>query len=77
MALFSFAERLSGHHWSWLATVLIGAGHVAWITLEFIYIPDPSWLEPVYLGVGLALLILPMSSSVRHHLAISSARAGV
>ncbi|HUP17747.1 MAG TPA: hypothetical protein VM848_17085 [Acidimicrobiia bacterium] len=27
-------ERVTRHHWSWLATILIGAGQVAWIALE-------------------------------------------
>lgn len=60
-----FVERATGHHWSWVATVLIGAGHLVWIALELIYLPDTSWLQAVYGGTGLALVLLPMLPSVR------------
>ena len=38
-------ERLTGHHWSWIATILLGAGQVAWIVLELVYLPELSWLQ--------------------------------
>jgi hypothetical protein len=31
-------ERLTRHHWSWIATIGIGVGHIAWIVLELIYL---------------------------------------
>jgi hypothetical protein len=61
-------ERLTRHHWSWLATILIGLGHIAWITLELIYLPELSALQAVYGGVGAALLVLPMLRPVREYL---------
>jgi len=65
-------ERSTGHHWSWAATVLLGAGQVGWIALELIYLPGLSWLEVVYGLTGLALLVLPWSGAVREHLRPSS-----
>jgi hypothetical protein len=60
-------ERATGHHWSWIATIAIGVGHVIWIGLEFIFIPL-SWLMPTFGLVGLALALLPLTASVRRHL---------
>jgi hypothetical protein len=64
-----FAEGLTGRHWSWLATVLIGGCQVVWIGLELIFLPQLSVLEAVYGGVGVALVLLPTRSSVRAYLA--------
>jgi hypothetical protein len=60
-------ERATGHHWSWIATIVIGAGQVIWIGLEFIFIPF-SWLMPTFGLVGFALALLPLTTSVRDHL---------
>lgn len=38
-------ERLTGRHWSWFPTILLGAGQVAWIALEFVYLPELSGLQ--------------------------------
>ncbi len=54
--------------WSWIATVLIGLGHIVWIGLELVYLPDPSVLQAIYGPVGIALVVLPFLPSVRHHL---------
>jgi hypothetical protein len=63
-------ERLSGHHWSWLATILIGLGQVVWIALELVYLPQLSMLQAVYGVVGATLLLLPLHPAVRGHLAV-------
>lgn len=62
------AERLTGRHWSWSATILIGAAMLSWIGLELAYLPDRSWLEALYGLVGLVLVLLPLSRPVRDHL---------
>ncbi len=67
-----FVERWTGRHWAWLGTVLIGAGHIVWIALEVAYIPGFSWLEAVYGGIGVALLLLPWTPSVRRYLLITA-----
>jgi len=60
-------ERVTGHHWSWIATIAIGVGQVIWIGLEIISIPF-SWLMPTFGLVGLALALLPLTRSARDHL---------
>jgi hypothetical protein len=62
-------ERVTRHHWSWAGTLLIGAGQVAWIVLELIYLPETSALQAVYGATGLVLLVLPLLPSTRHYLA--------
>lgn len=64
---FDGIERMTGYHWSWIATVAIGVGHVIWIGLEFIYIPF-SWLMPTFGLIGLALALLPFNHQARRHL---------
>jgi hypothetical protein len=60
-------ERLSGHHWSWIGTILIGVGQVVWITLELVSIPF-SMLMPFFGSVGLALALLPLTRTARTYL---------
>lgn len=71
----SFVERPTHYHWSWIATILLGLGHVAWIALELIYLPQPSILQAVYGTVGVALLVLPLRSAVRGYLAQAQRRS--
>jgi hypothetical protein len=61
-------ERLTRHHWSWIAAIALGAGQIAWIVIELIYLPQLSALQAVYGGVGVALLLLPLQPAVRGHL---------
>jgi hypothetical protein len=61
-------ERFTGRHWAWSATILLGAGQVVWIALELVYLPGLSWLEVVYGLIGLALVLLPLTPSVRDRL---------
>lgn len=67
--LLSGLERITGYHWSWSATLLIGIGHVVWIMLELVSIPF-SILMPVYGAVGLALALLPLTPGARRDLRI-------
>jgi hypothetical protein len=61
-------ERRTGHHWSWIATILIGFGQLVWLALELVYLPDLSWLQALYTVVSVALLVLPMSTPVSRYL---------
>jgi hypothetical protein len=63
-------ESATGRHWSWAATILIGVGHVAWITLELVFLPGVSWFHPLYGAIGLALLLLPLLPSVGDYLRV-------
>jgi hypothetical protein len=66
----SAVERLTGRHWSWAMTELLGLGMLAWIGLEIGYLPERSWLEALYGLVGVALVLLPALPSVRRHLSV-------
>lgn len=66
--LLAFVERLTGHHWSLPATILIGAGQLTWILLEVIYLPALSALQVIYGCVGLALVVLPVLPPARAYL---------
>ncbi|GIF21648.1 hypothetical protein BJ973_004908 [Actinoplanes tereljensis] len=57
-SLLTAAAVLREHPWSRAATGLDGLGLVAWIALEFAYLPDISWLQWLYAAVGIALLLL-------------------
>jgi hypothetical protein len=61
-------ERATGYHWAWAGALLLGLGHVAWIVLELVYLPEPSALQAVYGAVGVALVALPALPAVRRYL---------
>jgi hypothetical protein len=65
---FSGPEHITAHHWSWIATMLLGAGQVVWIGLELVYLPGLSFLEFLYGCVGVALVLLAMTPPVSRHL---------
>jgi hypothetical protein len=67
-----FTWRVTGRHWSWLATVALGLGQLAWILIEWIYI-GISPLLIIYGAVGVALTLLPLRAPVRHYLTTSVA----
>ena len=62
-----WVRRLTGRHWSWLATVLLGLGQVVWIGLELAWI-EFSFFHVVYGALGLALLLLPFTPAMRRDL---------
>jgi hypothetical protein len=62
-------ERLTGHHWSWVATILVGIGQVIWITLELFSIPF-SVMMAIFGPLGLALALLPLTPSVGSYLRV-------
>ena len=61
--------QLWGRHWSWAALLAIGLGHVIWIGLQLVYMPEVSPLQPIYGAIGLALFLLPLLPSARAHFA--------
>ncbi|MEX0863819.1 MAG: hypothetical protein WD269_02970 [Acidimicrobiia bacterium] len=63
-----WVEGLTGHHWSWIATILIGLGQMVWIGFELAFLPELSALQVVYGLVGTALFLVPFLPSVRQHL---------
>ena len=61
------AGQMAGRHWSWLATIMIGLGQLAWLLVEFLYL-GPSLLLVIYGAVGVALTVLPTLMPVRRYL---------
>lgn len=64
----NFVQRLTGRHWSWSATILLGLCQVAWILIEWVYV-GMSPLLVIYGAVGAALVVLPLLAPVRRYLA--------
>ena len=56
-------------HWAWSAALVYGFGLIVWIAVEVAMIGLTSWLQPLYLGVALVILLLALAPSVRRHLA--------
>lgn len=62
-------QGLTGHHWSWIGSVALGLGLVAWILAELWLLPDQLWaLQGLYLAVGAAIVGLACSPQVRARL---------
>lgn len=59
-----------GRHWAWSSSMFLGIALLAWIALELAVLPDRSWLEAIYAGVGVALVALPLRPSVRADLSL-------
>jgi hypothetical protein len=67
------ADRRTGRHWSWSATILLGGGQLVWLLVEWVYV-GMSPLLVLYGVVGVALVVLPQLRSVRDYLATGSDR---
>lgn len=77
LPVWSWTERLNplkGMHWSWMAAVTFGVALMIWITVQVAMIGGGSWLQLLYFGVGLAILVLSLVPSVRSHLVAPSQR---
>ncbi|MBY5163924.1 hypothetical protein [Salsipaludibacter albus] len=61
-------ERRTGQHWSWAASIVLGAGLLLWIMVQVTLIPL-SWLQLAYGGLGASILVLATRPSVRTWLA--------
>ena len=64
------------HHWAWVGTIAMGATLVAWILYEFTLFPDRIALQPILIGVGLALIALAALPSMRRYAATPGAALG-
>jgi hypothetical protein len=63
------------HHWAWVGTIAMGATLVAWILYEFTLFPDRIALQPILIGLGLALIALAALPSMRRYAAVPGATA--
>ena len=66
------AERLDParhEHWSWTATQVMGAGLLVWIGLQVALIDLHGGPQPLFALLGVVLLAVPRTPSVRRYLA--------
>jgi hypothetical protein len=64
-------ERVTGYHWSWSVSLLLGLALMAWIVVQVLLITERSALQPTMFAVGAALVALTLLPSVRHDLEIA------
>jgi hypothetical protein len=48
----------------------LGAGLVLWIALQLMFLPGVSWLHLLYGAIGLSLVVLPLTTSMRTELLV-------
>ena len=61
-----------GHHWSWIGAIGQAVVLVVWILFEFVVLPDQMLLQPILIGVGLLMIALSLSPSLRRFYAIGA-----
>jgi hypothetical protein len=68
---WGWAARLNpvkGQHWTWTASAGFGLALMIWITVQVLMIGLGSVLQPLYFGVGMAILLLTLAPAVRTYL---------
>mgnify|MGYP006883716208 CR=1 FL=1 len=78
LPVWAWARRLNpfrSQHWTWTASAGFGLALITWITVQVLMITLGSWLQPLYFGLGLAILLLTLSPSVRAYLQPQAASA--
>jgi hypothetical protein len=69
--------RFTGAHWSWSAAVAIGLGQVIWIVTEMLMVRGADWLQFVYGGLGLLILLLSFQPGLRRYLTPGTAQGSI
>lgn len=64
--------RFTGEHWSWSAAIAVGVGQVIWIVTEMLMVHGAGWLQFVYGGLGLLIILLTFQPSLRRYLALGT-----
>jgi hypothetical protein len=63
MAVFNiYRDR----HWAWTCSLYEGIILIVWITVQLTMVPG-FWLQPLYLGVGVLILILTLWPGVMRY----------
>ncbi len=68
---WAWAERLNpfrGQHWTWAAAGAFGLALMLWITVQVLMIGLGAFIQVLYFGVGLAILLLTLTRPVRGYL---------
>ena len=69
---FRRLDAVLGHHWSWIGAIGQAVVLVVWILFEFVVLPDQMLLQPILIGVGLLMIALSLSPSLRRFYAIGA-----
>lgn len=67
-------QRVTGRHWSWAATALVGIALGGWILLEVVLLPQRSTIEALYGALAAGLVGLCSTASLRRSLALTPDR---
>jgi hypothetical protein len=76
---WAWAQRINpfkGQHWTWTASAAFGVMLMIWITVQVLMITLGTWLQPLFFGVGLAILLLTLSPAVRAYLRLRTSSGG-
>ncbi len=68
---WSWAQRLNparGQHWAWSASAAFGLALMIWITVQVLMIGLGAFIQVLYFGVGLAIVLLTLLAPVRDSL---------
>jgi hypothetical protein len=57
-----------GRHWTWAATVILGATQVVWIGVELLLLPQTMWIQALMATVGAVMGILMLTPGARRSL---------
>jgi hypothetical protein len=69
---FRRVDARLGYHWSWIGAIGQGGVLVAWILYEFVALPDQMLLQPIPIGVGVLMIALSLTPSLRRFYATSA-----
>jgi hypothetical protein len=69
---FRRVDARLGYHWSRIGAIGQGAVLVAWILYEFVALPDQMLLQPIPIGVGVLMIALSRTPSLRRFYATSA-----
>ncbi len=64
--------RFTGAHWSWSAALAIGLGQLIWIVTQMLMVRGADWLQFVYGGLGLLIVLLAFQPGLRRYLALNT-----
>jgi len=68
---WGWARRLNSvksQHWTWTASAAFGLASMIWIMVQVLLIGLGAFIQAFYFGVGLAILLLTLTPSVRAQL---------
>lgn len=68
--VFNRLNIYADRHWAWTYSLFSGIMLIGWINVQMTMVPF-FWLQPVFLAVGLLILILTLWPSVMRHYLIA------